>query len=287
MSGAGRSTALHALEDAGFEAVDNLPLSLLDALVAAPVRRPIAVGIDSRSRAFDPAALVARMAAMRGEGRDARLLFIDCGDAELVRRFSETRRRHPLAPDRPSTDGIARERELLLPVRQAADLLIDTSDRGPNDLRRLIAQMFAAGGEAAFTLTLMSFGYARGLPRDADLVFDMRFLRNPHWEPELRPLSGSDAAVRAFVETDPAWPEAFEALRALLVRLLPGYRQDGRAYLTVAFGCTGGRHRSVAVAEAISESLGAAGWANTVVHRDRGEAAEEAEPSAARRKEES
>lgn len=285
MSGAGRTTALHALDDLGYEAVDNLPLSMLDALLDAPVDRPVAVGIDSRSRAFDPAALVARVAAMKAAGQSVRLLFIDCGDPELVRRFSETRRRHPLAPDRPAADGIARERDLLAPVRRAADLLIDTSDRGPNDLRRLIARLFTAGGEAPLTLTLESFGYARGLPRDADLVFDMRFLRNPHWEPELRPMTGSDAPVRAFVEADPAFQPAIEAIGALLLQLLPGYRREGRAYVTVAFGCTGGRHRSVAVAEVLSARLADAGWANSLVHRDCGEPVDETEPVDGRRKE--
>jgi len=285
MSGAGRTTALHALDDLGYEAVDNLPLSLLDALVDAPVDRPVAVGIDSRSRAFDPEALVARVAAMKAGGRTVRLVFVDCSDAELQLRFSETRRRHPLAPDRPASDGIARERELLAPVRRAADLVIDTSDRSPNDLRRLVARLFTKGGDSPLTLSLMSFGYARGLPRDADLVFDMRFLRNPHWEPALRPLTGSDPAVRAHVETDPLFPPAIESIGALLLQLLPGYRREGRAYVTVAFGCTGGRHRSVAVAEAMQERLAAAGWTSTLVHRDRGEDADETEPGDGRRKE--
>ncbi|MFQ3594567.1 MAG: RNase adapter RapZ [Sphingomonadaceae bacterium] len=276
MSGAGKSTALKALEDAGYEAVDNLPVSLLPALVAAPSERPLAIGIDTRTRAFLPDALAATLGEISRPERPVRLLFLDCSGAELVRRFGETRRPHPLALDRPASDGIARERELLDSLRRTADLVIDTTDHSPHDLRRVIITRFAQGDVRPLTLTLVSFGYSRGIPRDADLVFDMRFLRNPHWDPALRPLDGLDPAVRAHVEADPSWSQAFERIMALLLVLLPGYRREGRAYVTVAFGCTGGRHRSVATAEAAGAALQEAGWANLVMHRDRGHQMDEA-----------
>jgi RNase adapter protein RapZ len=285
MSGAGKSTALKALEDLGREAVDNLPLSLLPTLLAAPAERPLAIGLDSRTRAFDAAAIAATVAELRQAGRRIGILFLDCAGHVLVQRFSETRRRHPLAPDRPAGDGVARERELMADLRRAADIVIDSTDYSSNDLRRAIATRFSAAQSRPITLTVMSFGYARGVPRDADLVFDMRFLRNPHWLPALRPQTGSDPAVAAYVREDPAYAPAFDAISSLLLQLLPGYGREGRAYVTVAFGCTGGRHRSVAVAEAAGDRLGAAGWQAAIVHRDRGEAADPGEPAPDRRAE--
>ncbi len=268
LSGAGKSTALKGLEDLGYEAVDNLPVSLLGALLAVPGGHRLAIGIDARTRAFSPAQVLAAIADHATPARAIRILYVDCAGHELVRRFSETRRRHPLALDRPAGDGIALERELLGELRRVADVVIDTTDLSSNDLRRAISTRFGASGDKALTLTLMSFGYARGVPRDADLVFDMRFLKNPHWVPELRPLTGLDAAVSSHVRSDPAFAPAFESIMGLLTLLLPGYAREGRAYLTVAFGCTGGRHRSVAVAEAAAAVLDSAGWVNAVVHRD-------------------
>lgn len=269
MAGAGRSTALAAFEDSGYEAVDNLPLALLHHLLDDAADRPLAIGIDSRTRSFDADAVLARVAALSGTRRPIRILFLDCAGHELVRRFSETRRRHPLASDRPAGDGIAREREMLEALRRAADVVIDTTDYSSNDLRRAIATRFQPTASRGLTLTIMSFGYARGVPRDADLVFDMRFLKNPHWVAALRPLTGTDPAVAAHISSDPQYQPAFDAIMDLLAMLLPGYSREGRAYVTVAFGCTGGRHRSVAVAEAASNRLGSRGWSNAVVHRDR------------------
>ena len=272
MSGAGRSTALKVLEDLGYEAVDNLPLGLFDKLLTGDSGddgRPLAIGIDSRTRAFDADAIVERIGDLRTEGVDITLVFLDCSGTELTRRFSETRRRHPLALDRPAADGIAREREIVAPLRRAADIVIDTSDYAVRDLRRALAGRFARPGAEPLTLTIMSFGFARGLPRDADLVFDMRFLANPHWDPVLRPLTGDDDAVGAYVAADPAFAPAFERIADLLLLLLPRYGAEGKAYLTVAFGCTGGRHRSVYVAQLMAERLAAAGWAGSVVHRDK------------------
>ncbi len=269
LSGAGKSTALKVLEDLGYEAVDNLPLSLLATLISAPGTRRLAIGIDVRTRAFAPQQVLDAIEAHAFEGRTIRLLYVDCAGHELVRRFSETRRRHPLASDRPVGDGIAMEREMLETLRRLADVVIDTTDFSSNDLRQAISTRFGTPGSKGLTLTLMSFGYARGIPRDSDLVFDMRFLKNPHWVPELRPLTGIDPAVRAHVESDPAYSQAFSAILGLLTLLLPGYAREGRAYLTVAFGCTGGRHRSVAVATAAGDALSEKGWVNAVVHRDR------------------
>ena len=275
MSGAGRSTALKALEDLDYEAVDNLPLGLMETLLASAeagdgAARPLAFGIDSRTRGFDAELLVTRLRALRGEGVDIRLIYLDCADDELVRRFSETRRRHPLAADRPAADGVARERELTQPLKRWADMVIDTTDFSVTDLRRRIAERLGRGGLHPLTVTIQSFGFAQGLPRNADLVFDMRFLVNPHWDMALRPLTGEDPAVAAFVSADPAYAPAIERIADLLLTLLPGYERAGKAYVTIAIGCTGGRHRSVAVSRELEARLAAAGHAPLLVHRDVG-----------------
>ena len=275
MSGAGKSTALKTLEDMGWEAVDNLPFSLLDRLLAtkpsegASGARPLALGIDSRTRGFKAQAIIDRIKTMRdGDSANIATLFLDCTGAELERRYSETRRRHPLAPDRPAADGIARERELIAPLRRWADHVIDTTASTSNDLRLELRNRFEVdhGGEPI--LSVMSFGFARGLPRNADLVFDMRFLRNPHWDPQLRPMTGLDEAVGLYVRADPAYAEVTARIADLLLLLLPRFKAEGKSYITVAFGCTGGRHRSVHVAEAMSSQLRGAGFSPTVSHRD-------------------
>jgi UPF0042 nucleotide-binding protein len=277
MSGAGKSTALRTLEDLGWEVVDNLPLQLLDRLLSTPpagtdepiADRPLALGIDTRTRDFNADRIIRQLRSLRKEpGVHLDLLFLDCGDNELARRFSETRRRHPLAQDRPAADGIARERELLAPLRRWADYLVETTDTAVNDLQREIRARFAAFGHGAPTLAVISFGYSGGIPRNADLVFDMRFLRNPHWEPTLRPLTGLDPGVADYIAADPAYAEARDRIVDLLAMLLPRYASEGRAYLTVAFGCTGGRHRSVHLAEEIAGRLRERGFSPTVAHRD-------------------
>lgn len=275
MSGAGRTTALKVLEDLGYEAVDNLPATLLGNLVRPGdrVERDLAIGIDCRTRAFDPVRLGQQLAERSGTGNaNIRLLFLDCDDEILRRRFTETRRRHPLDPDRPLTDGILRERSLMAPLREWADVIIDTSQLTPTDLRRLIAGHFAPGVAPRITLSVISFGYRHGLPREADLVFDVRFLANPHYVDELRPKTGCDPAVRAYVEADPDYPLLLEQLGSLLIRLLPSYQREGKSYLTIAFGCTGGRHRSIVVAEHFASRLRAAGWPVSLFHRDTPEA---------------
>ncbi len=274
MSGAGKSTALKSLEDMGWETVDNLPLLLLDRLLGTKLPegasddRPLAVGIDSRTRGFDAAAIVDRIKALRERGDDISTFFLDCGGSELERRYSETRRRHPLALDRPATDGIARERELLSPLRRWADHVIDTTSSTSNDLRLEMRTRFGERLSSAPTLSVMSFGFARGIPRNADLVFDMRFLRNPHWNDNLRPMSGLDQPVANYIADDPAYAEAVSRIEDLLVLLLPRYEAEGKAYVTIAFGCTGGRHRSVHVTERVGERLRRAGFSPTVSHRD-------------------
>lgn len=275
MSGAGKTTALKTLEDLGWEVVDNLPIALLDRLLATPssegvdTSRPLALGIDSRTRGFDATAIVGRIKSRRDDhGENIATLFLDCAGAELERRYSETRRRHPLAPDRPASDGIARERELIAPMRRWADHVIDTSATTSNDLRLDLRDRFAIDRGSDLVLSVMSFGFARGIPRNADLVFDMRFLRNPHWEDGLRAGTGLDADVGAYVRADPAWDAAVNHIKDLLELLIPRYKAEGKAYLTIAFGCTGGRHRSVHVAEFMTQGLRESGHAPSLVHRD-------------------
>ena len=268
MSGAGRTTCLKILEDLGFEAVDNLPVNLLGRVLREDAAGPerLAIGMDSRTRGFAAERVLAALSQARASGRTC-LLFVECDDEVLRRRFTETRRRHPLA-DLPGVgDALAAERELMAPVKLAADLLIDTSDLSLPDLRRLLTGRF--GTESlGLTITVMSFAYRNGLPREADLVFDVRFLHNPHYVDALRPASGQDAGVQEHIRGDPAFDRFVADLRALLLPLLPRYRSEGKSYLTIAFGCTGGRHRSVFLAELMARWLLDSGWEATTVHRD-------------------
>ena len=274
LSGAGKSTVLAVLEDLGWETIDNFPVRLLKRLVAMPdeARGPLAIGFDSRTRGFVPADIIALVKDLAArEDILLSFVFLDCAGSELERRFNETRRRHPMAAGRPVLEGIAAERELLEPLRRWAEIMIDTSAMTSNDLQGHIRQLFAPdSADGAMTLTLSSFGFARGMPPLADLVFDMRFLDNPHWVPTLRELTGQDAPVGEHIEKDPAFADAFARIRDLLVMLLPRYVAQGKPYVHVAFGCTGGRHRSVYTAERMAESLRAAGFSPTVRHRDLG-----------------
>jgi len=269
MSGAGKSTVLDALEDMGWDCVDNLPSALLNDFVhgerAARQKMPVAVGMDVRSRGFDPKALPDLLASI--EGVTPEILYLDCAGSELIRRYDETRRRHPLAPDRPAEDGIARERGLTDPLRRIADVVLDTTDLTPADLREALRQRYGGDVDQP-VITIASFGFARGISRTADLVFDMRFLANPHWVDELRPLTGEDAAVQAYVASDPAWDVMMDQVEALATALIPRYWAAGKSYLTIAFGCTGGRHRSVAAAVEMAKRLHQAGFSPIVRHRD-------------------
>lgn len=274
LAGAGKTTALKVLEDLGWEVVDNLPVSLLDDLLVIPRERgsnerPLAVGVDARSRGFRPTSLVKALKEVRAGGqRDVSVLFVDCAGTEVERRFNENRRRHPLADDRPVADGIARERELLEPVRRWAEHVIDTTSYSTNDLQHEIRQRFALGDRSEPVLTVMSFGFSRGLPRNADLVFDMRFLQNPHWVPELRPKTGQDADVAAYVAADAHYASVVKQIEDLLLTVLPRYASEGKSYVTIAIGCTGGRHRSVHVAERIAATLTAHGHHPILTHRN-------------------
>ncbi len=274
--GAGKTTALKVLEDLGWETIDNFPIRLLDRLIDTPESEPgqpapLAIGFDCRTRGFDPRSIITQVKAL-SQRPDLELttLFLDCRGSELERRYNETRRRHPLAADIPASSGIAAERELLEPLRRWADLLIDTSDYSANELQQVMRERFAPDEGQELTLTLSSFGFARGMPPVADLVFDMRFLENPHWVPGLREQTGLDPAVGEYIRRDPAFAEAFERISALIAFLLPRYRAQGKAYVHVAFGCTGGRHRSVFMAELVASALREQGFSPTLLHRNLG-----------------
>jgi RNase adapter protein RapZ len=275
LSGAGRGTALAALEDMGYVAVDNVPLPLLGDLMRSTagspgeMAAPLAFGVDTRTYGFDPHDLVRRIRELRLRADlTARLLFLDCDSETLLRRYTESRRPHPLAPDRPVKDGIGEERKQLGWVRDSADLVIDTSALSPHAFKQLLGGHFALGRSLSTRIAVMSFSYRRGLPREADLVFDVRFLKNPHYEPALKPLTGRNPAVAGFVASDPGYQPFIGSLKGLIGPLLPRFDAEGKSYLTIAIGCTGGLHRSVAVAEELAEWLRGAGRSVTLSHRD-------------------
>jgi RNase adapter protein RapZ len=268
MSGAGKSTVLDALEDMGWDVVDNLPADLLKDFVHGGGQcrtTPVAIGMDVRSRGFDPQTLPGLIRSI--EGVEAEILYLDSAASELMRRYDETRRRHPLAPDRPAEDGITRERDFTAPLRNAADSVLDTTDLKPAELRDELLRRYGGDSDQP-VLTIASFAFARGISRTADLVFDLRFLPNPHWVEELRPMTGEDQAVRDYLAADPAWDETMGRIEALLIDWIPRYWAAGKNYVTVAFGCTGGRHRSVAAAAEMAERLQRSGFAPNVRHRD-------------------
>jgi UPF0042 nucleotide-binding protein len=269
MSGAGKSTVLDTLEDMGWDCVDNLPVGLLKDFVRGEEKAgslaPIAVGMDARSRGFDAGKLPEIIRSI--EGVRPEILYLDCSGAELIRRYDETRRRHPLAADRPAEDGIARERGITALLRNAADSILDTTDLTPAELREELRKRYREDRDQP-VITIASFAYSRGVSRTADLVFDMRYIANPHWVDELRPLSGLDQTVRDYCANDPGWDQAMTGIEALLKDLIPRYWAAGKTYLTVAFGCTGGRHRSVAAAVEMAERLREAGFPANIRHRD-------------------
>jgi UPF0042 nucleotide-binding protein len=268
MSGAGKSTVLDTLEDMGWDTVDNLPADLLHEFVHGGGQcrtAPVAVAMDSRSRGFDPERLPGLFRSI--EGVEPEILYLDCSGAELMRRYDETRRRHPLAPDRPAEDGIARERQMTMPRRNGADSVLDTTDLSPVELRDELQRRYSGDADQP-VLTIASFAFARGISRTADLVFDLRFLPNPHWIDELRPLTGADSEVLDYLRGEPSWGETLERIESLLIDWIPRYWAAGKSYVTVAFGCTGGRHRSVAAAVEMAERLRNAGFAPNVRHRD-------------------
>lgn len=268
-SGAGRSTAINAAEDFGFEVIDNLPLSLLPLLLTAGHQQPIALGLDVRNRDFSAAALIEAIELMSAElGDELQVLFLDADDDALLRRYSETRRRHPLAPNGTPLDGINAEKELLIPIRSRADFLIDTSHFSPHQLKAELAQLFLPQDGKQLSVTVQSFSYKRGLPRGLDMVLDCRFLRNPHWDEDLRSKDGRDEAVVSFVKADERFESFVEQTKTLLATVLPAHVEEGRAHFSLGFGCTGGQHRSVALAEIISSALAQEGWLVSKRHRE-------------------
>lgn len=269
-SGAGRSTAIHALEDLGYEAIDNLPLSLIPSLTGGPtIGHPIALGIDVRNRDFSATALIELIDTLTRDPRvGLELLYLDCAPNTLIRRFSQTKRRHPLASGETPTEGITREIDLLAPIRVRADHLIDTTEMSPHDLKAEIQAWFSQGAAAPMAVSVQSFSYKRGLPRGLDMVFDCRFLRNPYWNPDLRQKDGRDPQVAAHVGDDPRFDDFITRVSGLLLMLLPAHLAEGKAHLAIGFGCTGGQHRSVAVAEKMGKVLADAGWPVSKRHRE-------------------
>ena len=275
LSGAGKASVLRALEDIGFDAIDNPPLELIEDLVNRPDGggRNIAIGIDARSRGFDPDLVLRTLARLHlNPTISAELLFAWADEAVLLRRYTETRRRHPLAPHGRISDGIAAEQQITAPLYSAADLVIDTSDLPLASLRQLIEGRY--GPEAAddarlgLSVSLVSFAFPAGLPREADIVLDARFLRNPHYVPQLRPRTGSDPEVAAYVAGDPDFAAFFGQVTALLSLVLPRFVQEGKKYATIAVGCTGGRHRSVTIIERLAAHLLDTGWRVSTTHRE-------------------
>jgi UPF0042 nucleotide-binding protein len=272
LSGAGRSEAAKVLEDIGYFVIDNLPPSLIervaDLALVGRDRSRVALVVDSRGGAFasDVSELCRALDGLRAQNVDLRVLFLEASDEVLVRRYEQTRRRHPVGAER-VVEAIALERDLLLELRATADLVIDTSDLNPHELRARILAAFA-GETSSPQVNVFSFGFKYGLPLDADVVLDVRFLPNPHWVPELRPSTGKDTAVREYVLAQPGTRAFMERLESLLELALPGYVREGKQYLTVAIGCTGGRHRSVVLAEELGAWFAERGFPANVTHRD-------------------
>lgn len=309
LSGAGKFSILRALEDMGYETVDNPPLRMLEQLVgppdaaggrhaepeptmpvpgetvAAAMEPPLAAGVDARTRDFSAEGALTLLARLRAR-RDlaVTLVYATADEAALLRRYTETRRRHPLADPPDGTprgpggeragnrvaDGIARERRLLAPLREAADVLIDTTELPLPELRRTVERQLRPDRAPELAIGVLSFAFPKGLPTEADLVFDLRFLRNPHYVPELRPRTGLDPAVAAYVEADPDWAPFWGRLLGFVTPLLPRYVAEGKKYLTIALGCTGGRHRSVLVARRLADHLDGLGWRADAIHREVG-----------------
>ncbi|MEL6914698.1 MAG: RNase adapter RapZ [Pseudomonadota bacterium] len=269
-SGGGRSTAINALEDMGYEAIDALPLTMIPRLMAGPpMEKPLALGIAPGARDFSANAFIEVIDKLSRGDHAPEVVFLDCASDVLLRRYSETRRRHPAAPEETPMVGIAREMDLLVPIKARADTLIDTSDLSPHDLKAELERLFATDeGGTKLAVSLHSFSYKRGLPRGIDMVFDCRFLRNPYWEPSLRALTGMSRDVQAYVKQDARYAPFFTKVRDLAELLLPAYREEGKAHLSIAFGCTGGKHRSVTMAEHVASSLAETGWQVSIRHRE-------------------
>lgn len=269
-SGAGRSTAIAVLEDLGFEAIDNLPLSLVPRLLEGPVcPAPLALGLDVRNRDFSAEAVIELIDRLTCHpDYSPEVLYLDSDSTTLVRRFNETRRRHPMAGAGTPLDGIQAEKDLLVAIRHRADVLVNTSEMSPHDLKNELSRFFGINSTKSLTVSVQSFSYKRGVPRGIDMMFDCRFLENPHWDPKLRAKDGRDPAVRSYVEADSRFREFRERLRDLILFVLPAHLEEGKAHLVIGFGCTGGQHRSVAMTEIMSQELAEAGWQVSKRHRE-------------------
>ncbi len=279
LSGAGKLSVLRVLEDLGYETVDNPPLTMLEEMVTRSERR-LAIGVDARTRGFDADRVLDAVGRLRANpALRPELVYATADETVLLRRYTESRRRHPLAPQGRVIDGVLEERALTATLRDAADLLIDTTDLPVGAMRALVERHFGADNAASLlrmAVTLISFAYPLGLPRDADLVFDARFLRNPHYDPILQPRTGLDPEVAAYIEADPDFPGFLDQVAGLLGLLLPRFVQEGKKYVTIAVGCTGGRHRSVHIVERLAARLASrfvagdaqVAWGVHVAHRE-------------------
>ena len=271
LSGAGRTTAIRALEDIGYETIDNLPISLLPNIVSSPSKPArIAVGLDTRNRDFSTHGVLEMLETLsRMPWVKVDLVFIQCSTEVLVRRFSETRRRHPLAPAESPIIGIERERDLLLPILVRADVLLNSSDMSPHEMRGEITSYYSTDSALGLAVSVQSFSYKRGLPRGVDMLFDCRFLRNPYWDANLRSLDGQDKSVQDYVKQDTNFNEFYQKIRDLCLFLLPAYKDEGKTHFSIGFGCTGGKHRSVTLTELLANDLAHHGWQVSIRHREK------------------
>ncbi len=269
-SGAGLSTATRALEDGGFEAVDNLPLRLIGPLIDHPGSdRPISLSLDLRNRDFSPEAILELLEALEARPDvEPQLLYLECRTEEILRRYSSTKRPHPIAAAPSLSEAVALEQEILRRLKARADVLIDTSELNPHELRAEVERFFAPLQNQRIAVQVQSFSYKRGLPRGVDYVFDCRFLRNPHWNEALRPMDGRSDTVQSYVAEDSRFGAFLAQVRDLVLFVLPGVQEEGKSYLTIAFGCTGGKHRSVTLAERLAQALAEEGWQVSIRHRE-------------------
>lgn len=266
-AGAGRTTAIHVLEDIGYETIDNLPIHLLRRLLNGdPLDKPLAIGVDARTRGF--AVDVLLEIATTQKNPQPVLVFLDCDNDTLLRRYNETRRRHPLAPNETPIIGIKKEKDLLLDLKAKADVLIDTSYMSPHDLKSEMKILFDTKQESTLSVSIHSFSYKRGTPRGIDMILDCRFLQNPHWQESLRAFDGRDEEVAKFVKADPMYDTFFKKLCGMCHLLLPAYRDEGKSYFSIGLGCSGGKHRSVCVAEDLASNLKQDNWQISVRHRE-------------------
>lgn len=269
-SGAGRSTVVNAFEDMGFETIDNLPLEFLPRLLAGPkLGRDLALSVDVRTRDFSVKAVIEAYEMLQeSEDYESSLFYVDCSTEVLLRRYSETRRRHPAAPDGSPSSGIAFEKDILHLLRHRADVYVNTTEMSPHDLRAEVGKLFGTDQARELAVNLQSFSYKRGVPRGIDMVLDCRFLRNPYWDKDLRELTGLNADVQAYVKADALYDAFFDQTVKMADLLLPAYRNEGKAHFTIGLGCTGGKHRSVTVTEHLALALAELGWQTSVRHKE-------------------